>query len=135
MRQYLFQSPLFSGQITLGYNENGILIKFINEAELSEMQLNYFTSHFPFRIDNLDFIKGKSGIITEITDISFEHFWNEYGYKKGKLKAEINYKKLTDGEKLKAIMGIRKYRIYCKLKGIDMVYPERYIKDRRYDDE
>lgn len=135
MRQFLFTSPRFDGQIILGYDENGVLVKFVNEATLTSEQLEYFRTNFPFKYENMELLKGKSGIITEITDLSFDRFWADYDCKKGKINAEKEWKKLSDGERMKAIMAIRRYKASCKNKNIEQVYPERYLKHRRYEDE
>jgi len=118
-----------------GYNEEGILVKFENSAVLNDEQLIYVRNHFPFVIDELQTLAGKTGMLTEVTDISFDRFWTEYNYKKGKIAAFKEWKKLSSDEMVKAIVRIKPYRFDCKCHNREMVYPERYLKDRRFDDE
>ena len=135
MKEYLFTSASFIGYMKFGYDELGILIKFENSAIINDKQLLFMRERFPFVIDQLEHIKGKTGKLTECSDISFEAFWNLYDYKKGKEQAWAQWKKLSHDAHVKAITRIKAYRYDCKSHNRDMVYAERYLRHRRFDDE
>lgn len=135
MKEYIFTSSLFTGFMRFSYDADGILIRFENSAIVNDKQMVYLKEHFPFVIDELEKIVGKSGKIIEVSDISFDAFWKEYDYKKGRANAEKEWKKLSEGDRIRAISRIRAYRYDCKLHNRDMVYAERYLKHRRFEDE
>lgn len=134
MREFIFTSNKLKGSMRFVYN-NGVLEQFENNAELNEIQLNYFEHNFPFRFENLEKIKGDTGIIKETTDLSFKNFWDSYAYKVDKSEAEKFWNNMSKADRLLAISGISKYKYRCKLKGTAMIYPKRYLKNRRWEDE
>jgi len=135
MAEYIFSSKLFSGYMRFEYDDDGVISSFENNASLSVEQEAFLHENFPFKHSSLAHIKGKSGNIEEIIDTSFVSFWEKYDNKKGKLQAEAAWKKLDDASKALAISKAKKYRYECKCNGIAMLYPERYLKHRRFDDE
>ena len=137
MREYILTSPLIEGTIRFGYADTGRMVKFELNAELdtSQYQFLYNPAHFPFTLEKLAIFAGNKGTITEVTDITFDRFWKEFNYKVGKVKAQCEWKKLTDDDKAKALARIKAYHFACKAHSREMVYPERYLKHRRFDDE
>ncbi len=98
MRKYVLTSPAFDGELKFGYNSENILVFFENNAELKSEHLDYFITNFPFVADALPKIVNK-GKLTEVTDLSFERFWNEYNYKVGdKKKATKLWNQLQESE-------------------------------------
>lgn len=134
MREYVFTSREFDGFMKFGYDAEGVLVKFENNAILTTKQLVFLSMAFPFDINDLPKIVGK-GKLEDCTDLSFERFWDEYAYKKDRLESEAQWRKMSDDEKAKAISGIKRYKFFCKTKGYDIIYPSRYLKKRRYMDE
>lgn len=130
----MFTSNTFQGFLKFGYDAEGVLVKFENNAMLDDIQLRYLSVNFPFAQDELP-VKLNKGKIVECTDLSFERFWEEYGYKVDKIQAEKYYKKMPDNEKAKAIGAIKRYKFDCKKANRDMVYPIRYLRNMRYMDE
>jgi len=69
-------------------------------------------------------------------DLSFERFWNLYGYKVGaKDRVKKKWERLPEGEKILALGSIPRYRRFTEQKHIDMTYPETYIDQRRWENE
>jgi hypothetical protein len=69
-------------------------------------------------------------------DISFEGFWNAYTYKVGsKVNAEKHWNKLSEIDKIQAITKIKEYDRYIGRTGVAKIYPERYISQRRWENE
>lgn len=133
MKEFVLTSKKFEGTLHFKY-ENEVLVSFENNAKLDDVQLEFFVRNFPFKSGYLELIKG-TGQITEITDLSFNTFWTRYGYKVDKVNAEKYWKKMSDPDKVLALAGIVKYKNNCNATGIGMVYPERYLKNKRWLDE
>jgi len=75
-------------------------------------------------------------IKVERMTITFEIFWNKYDYKKDKENALKQWNKLKQEDQLSAYKGIDKYKRTCGGFGQPaMVYPERYLKYKRWEDE
>lgn len=117
-----------------GYVE-GICTLFSNNAELDDNQVNFFSINFPFRMAMLENIKGTSGKIEEVTDVSFDAFWTKYNNKVDKIEAEKYYNKMSKDDKIMAISGINKYKSRCAMRNVAPLYPVRYLKRRRWEDE
>ncbi|MCT4181623.1 hypothetical protein BAS06_09345 [Elizabethkingia miricola] len=65
------------------------------------------------------------------TDLSFSNFWNLYAYKKGKIPGAQRYwERLTDAEKIEALLYIPKLHIQKKADGTAMPYPQSYISGK-----
>ena len=137
MKEFILTSPLLNGFLKFGYDDKGNLIHYDNKATLTELQEGflYHPETFPLKTSQLQKFAGKKGKIDEVSSLNFDRFWEEYGYKKGKLKAEIEWYKLTKEEWAKAIIKIKSYKYNCYTKGIEMIYPERYLKHKRFNDE
>jgi hypothetical protein len=134
MQEFIFTSKRFKGSMRFGYN-NGVMYIFENNADLNAGQIDYFEHNFPIRIENLPLIKGETGTLQETTDLSFDNFWEKYAYKVDRISAEKYWEKMSDEEKLNAICGISKYKYRCKLKNTAMIYPIRYLRNKRWEDE
>ncbi len=75
-----------------------------------------------------DFIVGKP-------DLSFETFWNLYNYKMGKIEARKQWNKLSERDKIQAIVSIKAYNGFLARKGHDRLFPERYLKKRAFENQ
>ena len=134
MNEYVFTSKLFSGQMTFGY-EDGVLTKFINEANLKDEQLVYLTSHFPFVEDNLQKLIGKSGKVEQIIDVSFAKFWDLYAKKVNKTRCEKMWYKLSEADRQLCNSKLNKYKFYCKTNNRIQKDPDTYLRNRSWEDE
>ena len=137
MKQYVVTSTQFTGEMLFEFDAQGLIICFdIRKAILSPAQYRGLMQRLPGDEDNLlkwvDSNKTLKSIIVP-QDLSFDNFWNTYAYKVGDLaKAKKLWKALSDPDKAKALSAIHRYRVFAKDKGIDMVYPERYLSQQRY---
>lgn len=130
----MFTSRTFQGFLKFGYDAEGVLVKFENNAVLETEQLVYLSKNFPFTESELS-EKLNKGKIVECTDLTFDRFWNEYDYKKDRDQAETYWRKMSDEEKAKAIGAIKRFKYDCKLHNRDIIYAVRFLKYRRYMDE
>jgi len=135
MAEFVVTSTKFSGFMRFAYDSENVLQRFENNATLNMEQLKYVRENFPFALSDLARLKGPNGKIEEDVDITFDSFWKKYNYKVGKVKAQEAWRKLDDGSKFRAVCYIPKYIYDTKLKGHERLYPERYLKYRRFEDE
>ncbi|MFK5950171.1 MAG: hypothetical protein QM500_15510 [Methylococcales bacterium] len=134
MKEFIFTSNQFIGYMKFGYDSEGVLAKFENNAILETQHQVYLSKNFPFAQSDLLKIVGK-GKLEDCTDLTFDRFWKEYGYKKDRDQAEKHWRKMSDEEKAKAISSIKRYKHDCRMHNRDIIYAVRYLKNRRYMDE
>ena len=80
----------------------------------------------------------KAGCIIKVVEEAptFERFWNMYGYKVGnKTRVQKKWNQLPEGERILAMAAIPRYKRFAQSKCIDLVYPETYIDQRRWENE
>lgn len=121
------------------FDLNGFLIAFKTDLKMSEATVNYFNANFPFKISQIDHFKTTGHFRVEVLqqDLSFTAFWNAYSYKVGnKARAEKLWKALKDTDKAKAISYIKRYNNNLLLTpGIQRLYPETYLSQKRFNNE
>lgn len=137
MRDYVFTSNQFGGEILFSYDSEGMLVKYENKAELTDDQALFLSRNFPLAESDLHKIKGKTGKITEVTDLSFERFWNEYDFKMGnKKKAQELWRKLSEGERIAVFEALPRYNYFLKInQGIMKAYPTTFLNQRRWENK
>ncbi len=127
-------SPNFSGQMIFGYDSEGVLKYYQNDADLEVSHMVWLGNNFPFHVDDLPRIVMK-GSIKEITDLTFEYFWKEYNNKVGnRAQAEKLWRKLNDSDKIAVFDHLPKYRYYLNThQGIMQAYATTFLNQRRWE--
>ncbi|WP_338875690.1 hypothetical protein WBJ53_08690 [Spirosoma sp. SC4-14] len=138
MTRYLLTSTLFEGEMAFSYDEGGNLVNFTNDAQLNEMQRTWLKSRFPMGRNDLTLLVHDSKTLTVqliSADLSFAHFWEEYGYKVGhKTRVQKLWDKLPDADKLKALEAIAPYSYYLSTRpNMERLYPETFLSQRRFE--
>ena len=134
-REYLFTSKQFDGSIYFGYDDQGVLIKFLNEAQLTDKQQQFLCTKFPFVESELQNILGTTGHIKEVIDVSFETFWAAYGRKVNKIRSQSLFYALSESDRQLCIQSLKKYQNFCKLNRRSLKDPDTYIRNRCWIDE
>ena len=136
--QYIFQQGTTT--VVFAYDLNGLLIEVhITSDDVKRshqwLQANlYFEEKYMKQtIENSYQLQQLVSVLP--ADLHFEIFWNHYNYKKGKVAAQAAYKKLNDTEKASCMLGVKKYQKSVQKDGTAIVYAERYIKRRYWEDE
>jgi len=72
-----------------------------------------------------------------VADISFDVFWNAYGYKVGnKKRAEKEWNRLTSEDRILCLRGIRRYNMWiAQRRNQDKLYPETFLSQSRWENE
>ena len=69
-------------------------------------------------------------------DVSFDRFWNQYGYKVGnKARAAKLWNALPEMERILALGAIAAQRRHSESRRTDMPYPETYLAQRRWENQ
>ena len=91
------------------------------EAELQELELA-----FPF-----------IEVERHPTDLSFNAFWDAYGYKVGKRERAMKlWASMSDADKTKCLRSIPRYNQWLASKfNMERLYPETYLHQARYHNE
>ncbi len=136
-RTYIITSKKVTGDLKLGYNAEGNLVSMDIGMEWTPEQFTWFYGHLPITYGHLEaMVKlSKSMTLKELApDLSFEVFWNAYGYKIGnKLRAQKLWNDLPDGERMEAIDKIKSYNGWLKRHlSTERLYPETYLNQKRY---
>jgi hypothetical protein len=139
--KYVLTSEKFDGELILEFDLNGILKNFVNDATLTDKQLDYFRKNFPITKEIvLEIIKAAESKTLKAVhypcEITFEDFWDLYDYKAISNKAESRkrFEKLTKAERVMLMEDIPKYNNRLKLQnGIAKKHAETYIHKREWD--
>lgn len=126
------------GEVELGYAISGRLLLWHIRAELSTKAYNKLLENIPTDEKYIDYYIKKGFAVKHLPpDLSFDAFWNAYEYKVGnRTKCKQLWNKLTDGERIAVLESIPKYNRWLKLKvTVDRIYPERYLSQKRYENE
>jgi hypothetical protein len=68
-------------------------------------------------------------------DLSFDNFWNLYDNKSKKLVSQKLWEKLSKDDKFNAIIFIKRYKSWLRLKGTAQALPDTYLRQKRWLDE
>lgn len=138
-KKYILTSEHFKGEITFEYNLKGYL-KMVKVGEVSGMSksiFNWLWSNLPTSTLMIEEYKRKAGNfkIDEVpVDLSFERFWTEYDQKVGKKTMTENaWKKLSQKDKIAALLYVGKLRDKKRLDGTQMPYPSTYLNQKYWE--
>ncbi len=68
-----------------------------------------------------------------MSEITFTSFWQAYGLKRDRLRAERAWNSLSQRDKRAAYAGIAAYREQCQRSGAAMMYGQGYLNNRRWE--
>jgi hypothetical protein len=140
MNTYLIQSKSGKTKMIFTYNSNGFLISF--EAEPSDIKtetLQWIYKHFPYTEAGIDKFKPLDYVTVSkvAADLSFEAFYNLYGYKVGKKeRTKRLWDALPEVDRIACLAAIPKYKRWLASKNnMEMLYPETFLSQRRWENE
>lgn len=137
--KYQFHSAKLGGNIKIGFNGAGVISYFeLDELELTKEMVQVVLSNLHKLPTQAEFLshctKNKIQVFEIKPDLSFEAFWNAYGYKVGsKVDAMKLWDKLSDADKTLAMKNIVPYKNFSDRKNTAYAYPERYLRKRYFD--
>lgn len=135
MRIFIAKSQKTGLKITFKYDFNGILRQLEFDGDWTDELINKILPKIPVNlqmmISDIKLQKPKSPWrFTEVQDLSFEAFYQQYPNKVGpKEKTKKDYGKLSDAEKMEAILFIPEL-IKMKKDGTAYPYPATYLNQK-----
>ena len=127
-----------TGTITFKFDLNGNLTLFKYEGEpLSVKQQKWLYPRLAVhesQMKNWQAIK-EFTVTKGLPDTTFDNFWNMYGEKVKKAVAEPLWNKLSHDDKFNAILFIKRYNTWLKIKGTAKALPDTYLRQKRWLDE
>jgi hypothetical protein len=123
------------------YNLKSILIYFnVMEGDLSEKQEKflYINGKFPWKEAHIkEWTKLYKTATVEVgePDLSFENFWKRYDLKVKKEASEKAWNKLSDADKIKCFLRLKKYNQNLARTNQAKAHLVTWINQKRYNDE
>ncbi|MEO1517676.1 MAG: hypothetical protein AAFV95_21810 [Bacteroidota bacterium] len=120
----------YEGNILVGVQKMPGTIMDTNE------QKNWFWDWVPRDINELGKIDGSQKVTFKQIppDLSFERFWDAYGYKVGKKsKAAQLWNAMSEVERILCLGIIARYDFWLAAKGIEKAYPTTFLGQRRWE--
>lgn len=137
MKTYHITSSKWGGFVKLVYDRTGVLCYLdLLQAEMdTEQKVSFLFALSHELVDLPKLVEiSKAITITEVHEVpTFEQFWELYNYKVSKHKVTKLWEKLTDSDKLEAVMSIKPYDKYVESRGIAKKYPDTYIRNRDFE--
>lgn len=127
-----------NGTITFKFDLQGDLVLFKYEGEpLSDKQRKWLYPRIAVHENQMKAWQAiKNFTVTKgLPDLSFENFWKAYDNKAKKTTAEALFNKLSDADKFNAIVFIKRYNNWLRLKGTAKALPDTYLRQKRWLDE
>ncbi|MAX23414.1 MAG: hypothetical protein CMJ19_02825 [Phycisphaeraceae bacterium] len=141
MHKIIITSTKFNGSLEFEMDDTGTVKLFKNFADLDSNQLDWFSGNFPITLDRLNALIRKSkNLKAELVeaDLSFDHFWNKYGMKRNRIRAEKWWNKLKDADKIMALRNLDAYEAYLQRNPQQAkLYPDTYLNpnERKFEND
>lgn len=141
MHKIIITSEKFTGSLEFEMEDDQVVKVFRNSADLTPEQIAWFSHNFPITLDRLnDLIKRARFLNAELVemDLSFLNFWEKYGMKRNKIRAERYWKKLSDADKLLALKNLTPYFAYLERNPQQAkMYPDTYLNpvERKFEND
>ena len=127
------------GVFRIGFDRHNklALAEVCEGTELDDNQRTWFFAWLPIDFDG--FLEKARLPVIDITpveaDLSFDRFWNSYGYKVGKKQKAIKlWEAMTEEERVLCLKAVPKYRYWLAQKtNMEQKYPEGFLSERRWE--
>lgn len=135
--KYILTAKSKNVAVELQYDLNGLLIEWKIIGDINKAQHQWLINRVPiYTADIAKSYKSQKFEIKKIpTDLSFERIWNEYGLKRKKQLALKKWQKMTEAQKVKALLHIPKYNNELKLSGTAKAHLLTYLNQEYYNDK
>lgn len=142
MTRYILTGPAITGEVYADYSAAGALVRLdFSAAQLSEAQHWWFREHLPHTAGSVADIRAaintpKVAVTDTRIALSFSDFWNPYGHKINRKRAEDLWNRLSAADKEAAISGIAPYFRYLAGTGFRAKKdPDTYLRTRTWEDK
>ena len=132
MKKYSFTSAAITGEITMTFNDLGLLVSYdATGAELTEEQQRWFNKYLPHELSEVKRVLSGSPTakLTELSiDVDFETFWKRYNapLNSKKKMALVRWNRMSQSERNRAYYFIHIYESRMQ-PGVAKMYAETYL--------
>lgn len=138
MKAYLVTSPKFSGTAEIIYNGDGVLVRIDTaNTDMDGFRVEQFKRAVGAIENELTARFGSDTTFVPTThEITFEMWFNKYGYKVDKKRAESIWKRINDASiYARCWYGVEPYDRFLKRKGgkIEKMYPKTYLSSNAWE--
>ena len=116
MQRFLItNTDKFTGQAELVYNDKGILcIIDCSDTDMSELTMQHFKGVAPVLSSNIAHaFKAPTVIVEAGFEVSFEKFYKDYPLKRNRFRAEKQWLRMNESDRIKAWYSLQAYKKYC----------------------
>lgn len=118
-----YEKQLLQAVIFKGGNARPEYFLFVVKNMETEVKMLTAARHYGYSVELLE-----SGQVT------FEDFWERYGYKVDKKRALDKWKKLKPAEQRRAVEYISKYKNELRRTGVAQMYPKTYLQNKIWEE-
>lgn len=139
MRRFILTHHQLPGQIELIFDQRQcIALVDFRTTDLNSIQTDFFLKECPRFINTIEaFVKKNNFTCVEADfEVTFKMFWEKYGHKVDKKRAEAVWDKLSKTKQVQAYFGIDKYRKYLsRTHWAVQMEAKSYLKNERWEDQ
>lgn len=138
MTRYSFKSRKTGNRIEAEYAENGLLTALRIEGDIDQVATSFVLNNIPIHSSGASAWLPEHFETTLVPyEIKWDNFWEAYPKRVGKQAAMSKWQKLSQADRARAIRRLPQYLQWCQSQSPprQVCDPERYLKDRRFDDE
>ena len=134
--RYLVHSKRTGTQLTLGYDERGLLCEMLIEGAADAKGVEWLRLNSPvLEQEVMPAFQKIPGVTVRMITVDFAQFWRTYPRKDGKKEAERVWNNCSNGTRQLAYDLIKRYRDKCAADGIAYMYPATYLRAERWLDK
>lgn len=132
MARYLITSTRTEAQITLGYDQHGLLCEVqVSNIDVPEHRLWPF-HHAPLQEAEVRRVFSQGHLRFTVLQVTFDEFWRRYAYKEGKKDAQKAWERMNEQSRQLAYDHIERYRAACMRDRKHLMYPATYLRAERW---
>ena len=139
MKAYLVTSPKFTGTAELLYNADGVLCRIdTTNTDMDATNVQLFKHAVAPMLSLLTSKFSPDTLFVESSfKVTFEMWFNKYGYKVDKKRAEKVWNTKSEADYVEAWFSVEPYERFLKRKGgkIEKMYPKTYLSSEAYKTE
>jgi hypothetical protein len=131
--RYLVKSKRTGTELTLGYDERGLLCELLIEGAADAKGVEWLRTHTPVAEAQVQQAFGSiEGVTVRTLNIDFAQFWRAYPRKEGKKEAERVWNNCGLAKRQLGYDYIKRYRDICAASGIAYMHPATYLRAERW---
>lgn len=130
--RYLVKSKRTGTELTLGYDERGLLCEMLIEGAADAKGIEWLRTNTPVHEGEVQRFGAIDGVTVRTLNVDFAQFWRAYPRKEGKKEAERVWNSMGLAKRQLGYDHIKRYRDICAANGVAYLYPATYLRAERW---